>query len=346
MTPRITSISTANPPLRMDQSAIIDLIMKQDFSVRSKKYYERFMSDDGVRSRTFAIDRMERILTEDADAATARFETQATALAVEAGRKSLAAAGLRPDQVDGLVIVTCTGYLCPGLTSYVGEALGVRKDVFILDIVGHGCGAAVPGLRVAEQFLLAAKKGNLLFIAVEICSATFVHAESVDLLLSNSIFGDGAAACVLTCDEKPGWQMIQHGCLLFPETRDQLRFRTVNARLQNVLGKAVPQFVSAGVKALLTEMTIARLPEVLVFHPGGRLILDRIEETLGLAPEALKVSRHILAEYGNMSSPSVMYILKHLAETQVFSDGTPALMVSYGAGTSVNGALLRWTEKS
>lgn len=344
MKSRITCVKTANPSLRKDQKELIDLMMVQDYSERSKKFYNRFLSDPGVRSRTFGLDRMEQLATENCDESVLRFEKMATQLAVSAGRQCLEAAGLGPEHIDGLIITTCTGYLCPGLTSHVGEALGIRPDIFILDIVGHGCGAAVPGLRIADQFLLTKEKANVLFIAVEVSSATFVHGEAIDLILSNSIFGDGAAACIVTTHEKPGWQLEQHGCLLVPEQREQLRFKTVNSRLNNVLGKDVPQIVARGVKDLLSLMKITHLPETLVFHPGGRLILDTLQKELNINPVSLEPSRYVLAEYGNMSSPCVLFILKRLMDTKQFLDDTPALMVSYGAGMSINGACLRWKE--
>ncbi len=344
MKSRITCVKTANPSMRKGQKELIDLMMAQDFSERSKKYYSRFLSDPGVRSRTFGLDRMEQLLFEDCDGSVSRFEKVATELAVRAGRQCLESAGLSAEQIDGLIITTCTGYLCPGLTSHVGQALGIRPDIFILDIVGHGCGAAVPGLRIADQFLSKKEKANVLFIAVEVSSATFVHGEAVDLLLSNSIFADGAAACIVTSYEKPGWQMEQHGCLLIPEYREQLRFKTVNSRLNNVLGKDVPQIVAYGVKELLSRMQITDLPDTLVFHPGGRLILDTLQRELNINPVSLEASRYILAEYGNMSSPCVLYILKRLMDTKEFAGETPALMLSYGAGVSVNGMRLRWIE--
>jgi len=341
---RIIGVETANPSLRKDQKELIELMMAQDYSERSKKFYNRFLSDPGVRSRTFGLDRMEVLATENCDESSLRFEKMATQLAVDAGRKCLKSAGLDSQQIDGLIITTCTGYLCPGLTSHVGEILGIRQDIFILDIVGHGCGAAVPGLRVADQFLSTKEKANVLFIAVEVSSATFVHGEAIDLILSNSIFADGAAACIVTNQEKQGWQLEGHGCLLVPEQREQLRFKTVNSRLNNVLGKDVPQIVARGVKELLSRMKITQLPDTLVFHPGGRLILDTLQQELNINPVSLEASRYILAEYGNMSSPCVLYILKRLMDTKKFVDGTPALMVSYGAGMSINGACLRWTE--
>ena len=344
MKSKITCIKIANPSTLKNQQELIDLMMIQDISERSKKYYNLFLSDPGVRTRTFGIDQIEQVFSENCDESVLRFEKRATQLAVDAGKQCLESAGLLPEQIDGLIITTCTGYLCPGLTSHVGEALGIRPDIFILDIVGHGCGAAVPGLRVADQFLSTKEKANVLFIAVEVSSATFVHREAIDLILSNSIFGDGAAACIVTSHEKPGWLMEQHGCLLIPEHREQLRFKTVNSRLNNVLGKDVPQIVARGVKDLLSRMNITNLPDTLVFHPGGRLILDTLQKELNINPASLEVSRYILAKYGNMSSPCVLFILKRLMDTQQFADGAPALMVSYGAGVSVNGAYLRWSE--
>jgi len=344
MKSRITCVETANPSVRKDQKELIELMMSQGYSERSKKFYNRFLSDPGVRSRTFALDQIEVLANENCDESVLRFEKMATELAVRAARKCLDSAGLTIEEIDGLIITTCTGYLCPGLTSHVGEVLGIRPDIFILDIVGHGCGAAVPGLRIADQFLSTREKANVLFIAVEVSSATFVHGEAIDLILSNSIFGDGAAACIVTTHDGPGWQLEQHGCLLVPEHREQLRFKTVNSRLNNVLGKDVPQIVARGVKELLSLMKINELPETLVFHPGGRLILDTLQHELNINPASLKASRHVLAEYGNMSSPCVLFILKRLMDTKKFANGTPALMVSYGAGVSVNGAYLRWSE--
>ena len=346
MRSRITCVETANPSLRKQQDELIELMKVQDYSERSKKFYNRFLSDPGVRSRTFGVDYMEVLSTETCDESHLRFERMATQLAVEAANKCLAKAQLTIDQIDGLIISTCTGYLCPGLTSHVGEALGIRPEIFILDIVGHGCGAAVPGLRIADQFLSTEPNGNVLFIAVEVSSATFVHGEAIDLILSNSIFGDGAAACIVTNQDKTGWQLERHGCLLIPEYREQLRFKVVNSRLNNVLGKDVPQFVARGVKKLLSDMKIDQLPDTLIFHPGGRLILDTIQQELNINPASLQASRYVLAQYGNMSSPCVLYILKRWMDTQQFIDGTEALMVSYGAGVSINGACLRWSESS
>lgn len=344
MESKITCIKTANPSMRMSQQEVLDVVLTQDFSARSKKFYTKFLLDPGVHTRTFGIDSVALAVTESGDASAKRFEDVASQLAIDAGQQCLKAANLSPEDIDGLIVATCTGYLCPGLTSYVSQGLGMKSEMFILDLTGHGCGAALPGLRIADQFLKNKKNGKVMFIAVEVCSATFFHGESIDLLISNSIFGDGAAACIVSSGEGPGWVMEQHEGLLFPEYREQLRYKTVNSRLCNVLSKEVPHLVAKGVKELLRTMNIQQLPQFLALHPGGRVILDTLQEVFKIPARSLEPSRYILSEYGNMSSPSVLYVLKRLMETNTFEDNTEALLISYGAGMSVNGTSLRWRK--
>ncbi|MBF0490824.1 MAG: hypothetical protein HQL15_09490, partial [Candidatus Omnitrophica bacterium] len=308
-----------------------------------KEYYRRFLSDDGVVTRTFGVERVSQVLNETCDESTKRFEQVSVELATRAGQECLESEGLEPHQIDGLIVVTCTGYLCPGLTSYVVESLGLRSDIYVLDMVGHGCGAALPALRNAQQFLSSRPKSNLLLITVEVCSAAFFDGDAVDLMISNSIFGDGAAACLLTTEDKPGWSLESHQSMMFPQFREDLRFKMVNGRLNNVLSRNVPQIVAYGVKELLKQMRLEVLPELLAFHTGGRAILDRLQVELGLSSEALEGSRRVLSQYGNMSSPCVLYVLKQFMDERILDDGTEALMLSYGAGVAVNATQIRWS---
>ncbi len=343
MKARITHIQTANPPLKIEQKELLPFVMALDLPERRKDFYRRFLADDGIRTRTVAAEGVAQVLQESSNDSIIRFERTAVELAAQAGQKCLEASGLLPEKIDGLIVVTCTGYLCPGLTSYVTEALGLRPDIYMLDMVGHGCGAALPALRNADNFLAMHPKGSLLLVAVEICSAAFVNGDTVDQIVSNSIFGDGAAACILTNDARPGWALEQHASLLFPHYREELRFKTVDGRLTNILSKNVPRIVAEGVRDVLKVMKLERLPEIIACHTGGRAILDRLQVELNLAPHTLDVSRRVLAEYGNMSSPSVLYVLKQMMDNNIYDDGTPALMLSYGAGLTVNGAIVRWT---
>lgn len=343
MKAKIINIKTANPSFKVEQRQLIPFVMAQDIPLRRKQYYRRFLSDRGVVTRTFALESYHQVVHETSDQSILRYEQAAVELATRAARQCLESEGLGSQDIDGLIIATCTGYLCPGLTSYIKESLNLKRDIYTLDMVGHGCGAALPALRNAQQFLLSKPQGaHVLLIAVEVCSAAYFEGDAIDLMISNSIFGDGAAACIVTNLPKPGWAIERQYSMLFPEYREDLRFRTVNGRLSNVLSKNVPEIVAYGVKETLKGMSLTQLPEIMAFHTGGRAILDRLQTELGLSEEALAPSRKVLAEYGNMSSPCVLYVLKHLMDERVIDEGTEALMVSYGAGVAINAAQLRW----
>jgi len=162
----------------------------------------------------------------------------ATDIGTKAVQRCLADAGIGKQEVDGLIITTCTGYLCPGLSSYVCESLGFRDNIFTSDLVGHGCGAAIPALQVADQFLKSGRGSNVLVLCVEVCSAAFFWGSDIGLILSNSIFADGAAACLLTTDSRrSGLEIRAFESLLWPQYREDLRFKQQDSRLCNVINK-------------------------------------------------------------------------------------------------------------
>ena len=132
-------------------------------------------------------------------------------------------ANCKADEIDAVLISTCTGYLCPGLTSYVSERLGLRPDVFALDLVGQGCGAALPNLRAAEAILAAGRAEKVLSICVEVCSAAFYLDDDPGVLISACLFGDGAGAAVLANKPQPNRRRVEwksgSSCLAARQTR-------------------------------------------------------------------------------------------------------------------------------
>src|SRR6185437_4170989 len=119
-------------------------------------------------------------------------------LATQAAERALADAKIETSQIDAIVASTCTGYLCPGLTSYISERLGLRKDVMTFDLVGQGCGAALPNLRVADALLASDRAERVLSVCVEVCSAAMYLDDDIGVLISACLFGDGAGAAVLS----------------------------------------------------------------------------------------------------------------------------------------------------
>ena len=172
----ITALGTAVPPGRFTQGECWEALERADrpeLTPRARAVLRGILNhDNGIERRALAVDRLDECFALDPDTLHRRFAKHAPALASRAAASALAQAGLHARDVDALVISTCTGYLCPGLTSYVGEALGTRGDVIGLDLVGQGCAAALPNLRAADA-LVAAGHENVLSVCVEVCSAAF-----------------------------------------------------------------------------------------------------------------------------------------------------------------------------
>src|SRR5207248_2411170 len=167
----------------------------------------------------------------------------APALAAQAGAGALKEAGVDAEKIDAVIVSTCTGSVCPGLTTDVSERLGLRPDALALDLVGQGCGAALPNLRTAEALLAAGRCQRVLSVCVEVCSAAFYLDDDPGVLVSACLFGDGAGAAVLGLKPNPNRRRIEWktaGSILSPEDRHCLHFERRHGMLRNVLGRQVP----------------------------------------------------------------------------------------------------------
>ena len=248
--------------------------------------------------------------------------------------------------IDAVIVSTCTGYLCPGLSSYVSERLDLRTDILALDLVGQGCGAALPNMRTAEALIASGRAGRVLSVCVEICSAAMYLDDDPGVLISACLFGDGAGAAVLTAEAVPGRRRVRWksaGTLLSAGDRDELRFEKRHGMLRNILTPAVPALAAKYVDAVLSERLehegLARGDiSGWILHAGGREILSAIRERLGLTEDDTRWSAAILRDYGNVSSPCVYFVLQAALNEQ--APGGYWWMSSFGAGFSCHGALL------
>lgn len=357
---RITGLGTATPPLRVAQEESYQAYVNMlPLSGKARALLQRvFVANNSIGYRHFGMESLGDVLRNSQDDLIARYQKYAVRTAVEAANNALAGAGLAPEDVDGIVVNSCTGYLCPGLTSYVSEALGLRPEIRPFDLQGMGCGGAVPNLETAYNYLQAHPDHDVLSIAVEICSATIFHGEAPDLLISNALFGDGAAAAVLT--NRPG----QEGpCLkgfasgLYPQDRQHLYYRTEQSKLRNVLSVEVPAVgarrAEEVIGRLLDENGITRRDvDHWILHPGGQKVIDALQQTLALPDEAVQPSRKVLYEYGNMSSASVLFVLDKVAGNGNGTGngsgngrvrpGDIGVMCSFGAGFGVYAALIEF----
>ena len=256
--------------------------------------------DHGIRRRHFASPDIARIFDLSPDELNLAFRTEAPRLAGAVLTRALAQCGVRPEELDALFICTCTGYLCPGVTSYVAEQLGLRPDAFLQDLAGLGCGAAIPTLRSASHFLAAHPDATVACVAVEICSAAFYLDDDPGVLISACLFSDGAAATVWRGAPGPS-RLRAHGfdTVHRPQDRDKLRFEMRTGKLRNLLDRTVPELAAGAVAALWKggEWPVSRV----VTHSGGVDVLDALAPRL---PDySLEASRTVLREYGNMNPP-------------------------------------------
>jgi alkylresorcinol/alkylpyrone synthase len=283
----------------------------------------------------------------DPDTLYARFTQHAPALATRAAEKALADAGTNPAEIDALLVSTCTGYLCPGISSYLIERLGLRPDLLALDLVGHGCGAALPNLRTAEALLNSGRCERALSVCVEVCSAALYIDNDPGVLISACLFGDGAGAAVLGKKPANGSRRIQwitSNSVVKPGIRDLLRFEQRSGMLRNLLSIRVPSLAADEVGGVFDGLLAREVVQqdaitAWILHPGGRDVLNAIRERLKLAPGDLRHSESVLRNFGNLSSASVFFVLQDAI--QDLADPGYWWMSSFGAGFSCHGALLK-----
>ena len=246
-----------------------------------------------------------------------------------------------------MIVSTCTGYLCPGLSGHVVERLGLRADVLAFDLVGQGCAAALPNLQLAHALLTANTCAHVLSICVEVSSAAIYLDNDPGVLISACLFGDGAGAAILSRQPAPAGRRIEwidSTSLIEPSQRQALMFEQRDGMLRNILTRAVPALAAAYAQQVLaTVLCRAALQtddvRAWILHAGGRDVLLAIEREFGLSGDDLRYSAAMLREYGNLSSAFVYFVLE-----AALADAAPAgwwWLSSFGAGFSCHGALLR-----
>lgn len=293
-------------------------------------------SDHGIAKRHFAVSDIDRVFDLTPDELNTHFRREAPALSARALTTALQQLHLRPSDLDALLICTCTGYLCPGLTSYVAEQLDLRPNAILQDLVGLGCGAAIPMLRSASHLLAAHPHATVACIAVEICSAAFYLDDDPGVLVSACLFGDGAAASIWRGTPPTNalpLRAFDFDTLHLPGDRDKLRFEQRNGKLRNLLHRSVPELAASAVR----ELWIRRGPRPVsrvISHTGGRDVLDALEPVV--APHTLGASREILRDFGNMSSPSVLFALDRALREESPNGTGDFWLVSFGAGFSAH----------
>ncbi|QNP45915.1 type III polyketide synthase [Sphingomonas sediminicola] len=267
----------------------------------------------------------------------------AESLFVEAASDAIEKAGLAPEQIDGVVTVSTTGIATPSLEARVGPLMGFRDDVRRVPMFGLGCAGGVNGLATTSRLAASEPGTNWLFVTVETCSISIrLDSDDPAAVVATALFGDGAAAAVVTSGEHSIARIMGGAEKLFPDTLRIMGWDVEDPGLAVVFDRAIPPFIEKNLASTVDEMC-AKLGidrsdiDRLCCHPGGVKVIDAIETALHLNQGELNIEREVLRDFGNMSAPTVMFVLDRLLK-----QGLPdrVLMTAFGPGFTCAGLLL------
>ena len=281
------------------------------------------------------------------------FAAEAVPLFIEAASKAVAAAdGLTAADITHVVTVSCTGFFNPGPDYKVVRALGLHPSVQRYHLGFMGCYAAFPALRAAKAFCEADPDAVVLVVSVELCSLHVRTSNDPDTIMGSSLFADGGAAAVITARElplsAPAINLDHFETVLTPVGEDSMAWNIGDHGFEMVLDSYVPKIIDEHIVGAL-EPLLAKSPELAALpygsirhwaiHPGGRSILDKVQAKLELSDEQLIPARETLRRYGNMSSATVMFVLKHILEQPATEPGESICAMAFGPGLTVETGL-------
>jgi Predicted naringenin-chalcone synthase len=277
------------------------------------------------------------------------YQEHAVRLGQRAAEECLANAGMTPGDIDLIITVSCTGFMIPSLDAHLINLMGFRSDVRRLPLTELGCAAGAMALARASEFVRAFPEKTVLIVSVELATLTFQRGDlSQANLISCVLFGDGAAAAVVTGRRAAGPRILGTETYTFPQSLDAMGFDLRDTGFHIVLSKDVPQMIREEIRRVvdgflarsgLTREAIAAF----ILHPGGQKLLSYVEEQLGLCRCDTQFSWDVLGQYGNLSSATILFILHEWLTKKTMTGGEYGLAAAFGPGFSAELLLLQWS---
>lgn len=267
-------------------------------------------------------------------------------IACEASRKALERSSTSPSSVTHIVTASCTGFASPGIDHMIIDRLGLPRETRRTNVGFMGCHAALNAIRVARAFAMSDPDAVVLVCCIELCSVHFQAGESRDAMMANALFADGSAATVISSgdlDDADGLELIACASQYLPDSTDAMTWTVTDHGFQMTLDSSVPDrlesAVGGWVRSWLAEHDLT-VPEIgaWAIHPGGPQIISAVRDALEIDEALCAPSRAILAEHGNMSSPTILYVLDRLFRSD---EPRPWVALAFGPGLSAEGLLIR-----
>lgn len=350
MSVKITSVAKQLPKYTRETKDIIPYL-KLWMSGQEERFQRKVIKlfeNAGVDRRYSIMDAEEVFLNTSLEEKNEIYSREVVKLAEQSLVKALDKANLKPTEIDYIITVSCTGIMIPSMDAYLINNLKMKQDIVRLPVTEMGCAAGVSGIIYAKNFLKANPNKRAAVIAVESPTATFqLNDFSMANIVSAAIFGDGASSVILSSyDTEKGPKIVDEAMYHFYDAETMMGFKLVNTGLQMILDKAVPETISEHFPRIVhpflerNNITIEAIDH-LIFHPGGKKIVQTVEGLFGSLGKNIDDTKEVLKLYGNMSSATVLYVLERFIDKQL-PKGDLGLMLSFGPGFSAQRILLEW----
>ncbi len=276
------------------------------------------------------------------------YAQESVKLAEQSLQKVLKKASLKPTDIDYIITVSCTGIMIPSLDAYLINKLKMKQDIVRLPVTEMGCAAGVSGMIYAKNFLKANPNKRAVVIAVESPMATFqINDFSMVNIVSAAIFGDGAASVILSSyEEDEGPEVLDEAMYHFYDAAHMMGFDLVDSGLKMILDQSVPETIAEHFPKIVhpfLELNNCTIEDVdhLIFHPGGKKIVQTVDDLFGALGKSIEDTKEVLRLYGNMSSATILYVLERFLDKDP-PKGEKGLILSFGPGFSAQRILIEW----
>ncbi len=350
MSVKITSVATELPKYSRNTEEVIPFVEQwmQGKDERFQRKVIKIFENAAVDKRYSIMDPIEVFSNASFEERNDIYIREVTKLGKKCLQKALAKADWQPTDIDFIITVSCTGIMIPSVDAYLINELGMRQDIVRLPVTEMGCAAGISGIIYAKNFLDANPGKRAVVLALEAPTATFQLEDfSMVNIVSAAIFGDGAACVLLSsAEEDKGPKILAQEMYHFFDATDMMGFKLVNTGLQMILDKSVPEQIAAYFPAIIhpflekQDLVIGDIDH-LIFHPGGRKIIETVEDLFGEMGKNIDDTKEVLRLYGNMSSATVLYVLERFMDKNL-PVGDLGLMLSFGPGFSAQRVLLEW----
>ena len=356
----IHDIVTSNPETTVDQDYVRDVVKEKiGYDRKSQSIIHRMYTQSGIQKRHTVLEDaysesestfVNRAFGSNKSPGTAErnnlYKKEATKLFLNVGAELLAKnPTFKKEDITHVITISCTGFYAPGPDFEVVRGLGLNPTTERFHIGFMGCYAAFQGLKMAKSFCEADPNAAVMIISCELCSLHFQNKTDIDSLIATSVFADGAAG-VLVSSKKPehGFELNAFASSLAYEGEQDMAWTIGDHGFNMVLSTYVPDIISSNlenvVSPIFEKLSISKEDiTIWAVHPGGRAIVDKVEQSMNLKACQVESSRKILANFGNMSSATVLFVLKDVLETE-FENGTKVLPMAFGPGLTIETGIL------